>query len=99
MRAEEKSALQTAHLDLIRDMNPAALRDRLFTKRLLTPDECERLDSISITSDKNRYIAMLLPRKGASAFQEFIACLRETGDENRAHIDLANDLESRLHDE
>ena len=99
MRAEERSALQTAHVDLIRDMNPAALRDLLFAKRLLTTDECERLDSMSITSDKNRYIARLLPRKGANAFREFIACLRETGEENGAHIDLANDLESHLHDE
>ena len=99
MRAEEKSALQSAHSDLIRDMNPTALKEPLYTRKLLTTDEYEMLDIKPTTRGKNTFIAMLLPRKGASAFRDFITCLRETGDENGAHIDLANDLESRLHDE
>lgn len=98
MRVEEKSALQSAHLDLIRDMNPTALKDPLYNRKLLTLDEYEMLDSKPTTRSKNTFITMLLPRKGASAFRDFISCLRETGDENSAHIDLANDLESRLHE-
>ena len=99
MSAEEKSALQNAHVELIKGMNPIALKDPLYHKKLLTLDEYERLDNKSTTADKNGYIASLLPRKGTSAFGDFVACLRETSDENIVHMELADQLEASLRDE
>lgn len=99
MSKEEKSALQKAHVELIEGMNPSALQDLLFNKKLLTSEEYEMLGHTPTTHAKNRHIVMLLPRKGSSAFRDFVACLRETSDENVAHAELADQLELSLHDE
>lgn len=100
MRAEEKSALQSAHVELMK-MNPTALKELLYAKKLLTMEEYEMLENKPTTGSKNSFIAMLLPKKDASAFGKFVACLRETSDENEVHKELADKLESCIcvHDE
>ena len=96
MSGEEKSALQKAHVDLIKGMNPTALKDLLYTRKLLTTEEYEKLDLQPTNADKNRYIILLLPRKGSGAFRNFVACLQETSGENYAHTELVDMLESYL---
>lgn len=99
MSVEEKSALQKAHVDLIKGMNPTSLKDLLYSKKLLTTEEYEKLGLQPTNADKNRFIVLLLPRKGFHAFRNFVACLRETSDETEAHTELADMLESYLCDE
>ncbi len=74
-------------------MNPEDMKRSLFAKQLLTADELERVSlSHMTTRDKNMFILAKLPSKGRQAFDLFMDCLRETADENPAHLDLVSQI-------
>lgn len=102
MEERKKQALRLCHVDLIKNMNPDDMKHALFARKLLTPDELERLSLPQTTKDKNTFILQQIPRKGRDAFDLFVDCLQDTVGENPAHqelyISLIRELErSALH--
>ena len=76
-------------MELSRDMNPEDMKRSLFAKQMLTPDELERLGLPNMTTrDKNMFILTKVPGKGRQAFDLFVDCLKETGQENPVHLEL-----------
>jgi len=76
-------------VDLCKNMNPDDLKVAMFAKNLLTADDLER-NSLpnKTTRDKNMFILMKLPSTGRDGFDLFMECLKETGEENPAHLEL-----------
>lgn len=97
MDPNQRRALQKCTVELVNDMNPKALRVALYAKKMLTPDEVERLQLPVMTSrDQNMFILQKVPTKGSRAFDLFVDCLQETSEENPIHEELAEQLVKEL---
>ena len=84
-------------VELTRDMNPDSMKGPLYSCQLLTADEVERLSLPTMTHrDKNMFILMKLPSKGRQAFDLFADCLKQTAEENPAHLELVKQIMSEV---
>ncbi|XP_065836205.1 uncharacterized protein [Oscarella lobularis] len=64
---------------LIEAFNPMSVIDKAFAKTLISPEEYHQLRDQSKTLEKkSRILFDLLPRKGDTAFDEFVTVLEET---------------------
>lgn len=90
-------ALRKCAVEIVKNMNPDAVKGTLYANRMLTDDELERLGlPVMTTRDKNFFILQKLPSKGLRAFDYFIEALRSTAEENPAHNELAELLLSKV---
>ena len=97
MEEKKKRALRVCHVDLINKMNPEDMKHPLYERKLLTPDEFERLNlPHQTTRDKNTFILLQIPKKGRDAFDLFVDCLQETAGDNPPHQELYTTLIQNL---
>ena len=76
METKKRQVLQRCTVELVRDMDPDAMKGALFARQMLTPDEVERLSLLVMTRrDKNLFILQKMLSKGT--FDYFIDCLLE----------------------
>lgn len=95
MDAGKRKLLQKHTVSLVKHMNPELLRPVLFAKKLLTPDEAERLTLPGQTTrDKNMFILQQIPTKGRRAFDLFIEALQETMEDQPSHSELLDAIMS-----
>lgn len=99
MDPQKRRTLQKCTVELVRDMNPEAMKGALFAKQMLTPDEVDRLGLPTMTRrDKNLFILQKIPSKGMRAFEYFIDCLQNTSEENPVHVELVEQLLREFND-
>jgi len=97
METKKRQVLQRCTVELVRDMDPDAMKGALFARQMLTPDEVERLSLPVMTRrDKNLFILQKMPSKGTKAFDYFIDCLQETSEDNPVHMELIEQLMKEL---
>ena len=78
-------------------MNPDDMKGALYSCQLLTADELERVGLPTMTHrDKNMFILMKLPSKGRQAFDLFVDCLKDTAEDNPAHLELVKQIMSAV---
>lgn len=93
----KQKILQKFTVELSRHMNPDDMKRSLFAKQMLTPDELERLGLPNMTTrDKNMFILTKVPGKGRQAFELFVDSLKETSEENPAHLELVELITDEL---
>lgn len=91
--SSKMKVLKQLTVELTDYMNPEDMKRSLFARQLLTADEMERVSLAHMTTrDKNMFILTKLPSKGRQAFDLFMECLRETGDDNPSHRDLVSQI-------
>lgn len=91
-------ALRNCTVELVRDMNPEAMKIELYARKMLTSDELERIGLPIMThKDKNLFILQVIPTKGTRAFDYFIDALEATSGENPVHDTLLKELLHQVH--
>ncbi|CAI8048343.1 hypothetical protein GBAR_LOCUS26685, partial [Geodia barretti] len=80
MDSLKREALRNQTVSLTDNMNPGLLGPYLYSKKLLTHDEFERLQLPTMTTrDRNLFILQKIPTKGSRAFDLFWSVCRRVG--------------------
>ena len=93
-------AIKKCFVELNKDMNPEDMMPELYSRKLLTKNEMERLGLPLMTrSEKNTFILIRLQSKGKGAFDYFVDALQATSEENPAHSELVDLLLKELNND
>jgi len=76
---EEKhiDILRRRHVVLVRDLEPKKLFANLIQERVMTPDDQQEINKISTRISQSEEFLSILPRRGPTAYPEFVKALEE----------------------
>lgn len=75
----QREVIQKCSDQLIKNIRPLPLIDKLYSICVLTDDELIRLQKLPTPNDQNRLLLVtILPRAGPQAFSSLVTALKET---------------------
>ena len=70
--------------DLVELLRPSVLSCRLYSTKLLTKDETQKIDKMTDAAASKLLLIHILPKKGPHAYDTFVDVVRKT--EGQSHI-------------
>uniref|UniRef100_A0A7N6BY46 Caspase-9 n=1 Tax=Anabas testudineus TaxID=64144 RepID=A0A7N6BY46_ANATE len=86
MEERHKKILQRNRTNLVSDLDPSDLYDRLLEKGVFTQDMIDEIKSSGTRRDQARQLVRDLETRGSRAFPLFLQCLQETGQHSLAEV-------------
>ena len=86
MDEKQRDILRRCHVDLVRDLEPKFVLDRLYQDGILTDNDLELIQAETTARGRCQILLSLLPTRGPSAYGSFQRALRETNYSHLGHI-------------